>query len=199
MTSIKAHPAIISLLLLFLLSTGCEPPDPSATTRNGSSATSRSDQNSDPTDFHTGLQMPAETGHMPDFSLPTLDGNNFDTSNQQGRVLLINFWATWCAPCRVEIPDLIALQEELGSEKFDVLGISIDQDDPKYVKEYVESMNINYPVLIDDGEVADGFGGVYALPTTFVVDKTGKITHRTIGIFPIEKAKKELVEMISGE
>ncbi len=186
---------LVFTLVLLLLSTGCEPSDPAVASRNGAGVT----QNSDPTRSQTDAALPAETGYMPDFALTSLDGEAFNTADQQGRVLLINFWATWCAPCRVEIPDLIALQEELGSEEFDVLGISVDQDDPQYVKDYVESMNINYPVLIDDGEVADGFGGVYALPTTFVIDKTGKITHKTIGIFPVEKARAELVKMIASE
>lgn len=192
MTSAKSLPCILCFLFLLFASTGCES---AAIRTNGLDNT----QNSDPSDSGAGVQMPVETGYMPDFSLTTLDGQDFNTIDQKGRVLLINFWATWCAPCRVEIPDLIALQEELGSEAFDVVGISVDQGDPQEVKEYVQSMNINYPILIDDGEVADAFGGVYALPTTFVIDKTGKITHKTIGIFPIEKAQEELAEMIASE
>lgn len=145
------------------------------------------------------IPAPKSRDVMPAFVLPTLAGDTFDSSAQEGRVLVINFWATWCAPCRVEIPDLIALQEELGGEQFDVIGISLDTDEPAFVKEYTDAMNINYPLIIDDGEIAEAFGGVYALPTTYVVDKKGKITHRTIGLFPVESVKEELIEMINAE
>ncbi|MFK7843827.1 MAG: TlpA disulfide reductase family protein [Rhodothermales bacterium] len=157
------------------------------------------DGNPSPKPAQAVIPEPQSRDTMPAFILPTLAGNTFDSSAQEGRVLLVNFWATWCAPCRVEIPDLIALQEELGGEKFDVIGISLDTDDPAFVKEYTDAMEINYPLIIDDGEVAEAFGGVYALPTTYVVGKDGKITHRTIGLFPVESVKEELIEMINAE
>ena len=183
------------LLMLLLPGAACEPTDQTLALRGDREgrpdATLQTDGSS--------VIPPAANGQMPQFALPTLDGGIFDTADYQDSVLLINFWATWCAPCRVEIPDLIALQEEFGSEAFQVIGISIDQDPPRYVQEFVDAMEINYPVLIDEGEVSDAFGGVYALPTTFVVDKKGNITHRTIGLFPIETAKAQLAAMVSGE
>ena len=175
---------------LFLL-IGCKPTD--------QTVEHAANQNSSPNVPSSGMFPPQESDVMPEFVLPTLNGDSFDSSAQEGRVLLINFWATWCAPCRVEIPDLVELQAELGSDKFDVVGISLDMDEVEYVKEFADGMNINYPVLLDDGEVAEAFGGVYALPTTFVVDKKGKITHRTIGLFPVDKVKDEISEMIIAD
>ena len=162
-------------------------------------ATSATIQSSNPQSSGAVIPEPKSRDVMPAFVLPTLSGGTFDSSAQNGRVLVVNFWATWCAPCRVEIPDLIALQEELGGEQFDVVGISLDTDEPAYVKEYAEAMDINYPMMIDDGEIAEAFGGVYALPTTYVIDKKGKITHRTIGLFPVDSVKDALIAMIDAE
>ncbi len=146
------------------------------------------------------IPEPKSRDVMPDFSLPTLAGNTFNSSEQEGRVLLVNFWATWCAPCREEIPDLIALQEEIGGDKFDVIGISQDMDGEALVRQFAEEMEINYPILLDESNsVAEAFGTVFALPTTFVVDKSGTITHRTIGLFPVDAVKDELVTLINAE
>ena len=139
------------------------------------------------------------SGPAPDFRLAARDGSQVSLTGLRGEVVMINFWATWCGPCRIEIPDLVALQEEFGSESFTVVGISTDLDEPEFVKQFANAMKINYPVLLDDGEISEAFGGVYALPTTFVVDKTGKITHRTIGLFPVEAVREELSEMISTD
>ena len=137
---------------------------------------------------------------MPDFTLPLLSGGTFDASEQQGKVLLVNFWATWCAPCREEIPDLIALHEELKDDGFAVIGITVDTDGSALVKQFADEMQITYPILLDEtSEVAESFGGVYALPTTYVVDKTGTITHRTIGLFPVDAVKESLITLINAE
>lgn len=137
---------------------------------------------------------------MPDFTLPMLNGGTFDASEQNGKVLLVNFWATWCAPCREEIPDLIALHEELKDEDFAVIGITVDTDGIELVQKFADQMQINYPILLDaTSEVAESFGGVYALPTTFVVDKQGTITHRTMGLFPVDSVKDQLITLINAE
>ena len=185
---------ISSLLLLFvslMIIAGCEPTD--------QTIEFHAEQNANPSSSSYGIPSPQNRENMPEFELPLLEGGTFASADQEGRVLLVNFWATWCSPCRTEIPDLIALQEELGSDEFDVIGISLDQDGTEYVKQFTDAMEVNYPILLDDGAVAEAFGGVYALPTTFVVDKTGKITHRTIGLFPIESVKEELQEMINAD
>ena len=178
----------ISLIALLI---GCQPTD--------QTVEHAANQNSLPNIASTDMFPPQEADVMPEFVLPTLNGDSFDSSAQEGKVLLINFWATWCAPCRVEIPDLVDLQAELGSDQFEVVGISMDMDEVEYVKEFADGMKINYPVLLDDGEVAEAFGGVFALPTTFVVDKKGNITHRTIGLFPVEAVKEEISEMIIAD
>ncbi len=139
----------------------------------------------------------AEEAGPVDFVLPTIDGDSLRMADYNGKVVLLNFWATWCAPCRHEIPDLIDLYEELGPDDFAVIGISLDEADTDLVRQFVEDMEINYPIALDQmGAVAEIFGGVYALPTTFVLDRNGGIVHRTIGLFPTTSMKEELVTLI---
>ena len=135
----------------------------------------------------------------PDFSVPGLDSDTLHFVDFKGKTTLINFWATWCGPCIAEIPDLIALQEELGHESFAVIGLSMDLTGVEDVQKFVESMNINYPIGMDEGRVAEAFGGVYSLPTTYVIDKNGIIRQRTIGIFPTEAFKPHLISMIEAD
>ena len=135
----------------------------------------------------------------PDFSLPTLSGDSLHLADLKGKVLVLNFWATWCGPCRYEIPDLIALQNDLGSDDFLVVGISLDDEGPELVREFAEALEINYPIALDDGSVAEAFGGVYALPTTYVIDQAGRISHRTIGLFPTETFKSDLLTMLGSD
>lgn len=184
--SIPAYLFIFTVLLA-----GCEPSE--------QTVDFKADQNPGLSASQSSLPAPATSDIMPEFALDAINGGTFDSSAQEGRVLIFNFWATWCAPCRVEIPDLIELQEEFGGDQFEIVGISIDMDGDTVVKEFVDEMNINYPILIDDGEIANAFGGVFALPTTFVVDKQGKITHRTIGLFPVDSIKEELAAMIAAD
>jgi thiol-disulfide isomerase/thioredoxin len=101
-------------------------------------------------------------------------------------VVLIDFWATWCPPCRKGIPELVEMQKKYGSEKFIVLGISVDQDDENKVRDFARNFQINYPVLFYTPEVIDAYGGIEAIPTTFVVDKQGKVRQWVQGYRPKE-------------
>jgi thiol-disulfide isomerase/thioredoxin len=113
---------------------------------------------------------------MPDFKLASVtDEGQIDSGNYQGQVLLINFFATWCPPCRYEIPSLIKLQKEFGPENFSVIGISLDQGDVKMVGGFVERLKVNYPVAMGNPEIARGFGGVIGIPASFLVDRQGNI------------------------
>ena len=142
------------------------------------------------------LDQPAKA---PNFNVTTLAGDQLTLADLSGKTVLLNFWATWCGPCIAEIPDLIALQEELGTDKFVVVGLSMDMVEPDIVKEFARDMEINYPIAIDEGAIAEDFGGIFSLPTTFVVDKEGYIQQRTIGIFPTEAFKPHLISMIEAD
>ena len=180
-------PGIVVLLVLL---SGCQ--------NNKNSSTEYAEVPQIPNAFpqSSALNKPVEA---PDFKTTTLDGQALHLSDLRGKTVLINFWATWCGPCIAEIPDLIALQEELGTEKFAVVGLSMDLVEAEIVQEFAKSMEINYPIAIDEGAIAEEFGGVFSLPTTFIVDKEGKIKQRTIGIFPTEAFKPHLVAMIESD
>lgn len=146
----------------------------------------------------TGFSSISET-ELNGFKLPTLTGDSLSMADYEGQVILLNFWATWCGPCRYEIPDLIELQNEFEPEHFAVIGISLDEDDPDFVRQFAEDMNINYPVALDErGIFAEAFGGVYALPTTYILDKDGQVAHRTIGLFPTGKMKGTIKDLIDA-
>jgi len=135
---------------------------------------------------------------VPDTSLTTLDEGSVDLAASKGQVLLVNFWATWCAPCRKEIPDLIELHEEFGDDLV-VVGVSLDKEPPDVVRSFVEEQNINYPIVHDpEGKVEAQFGGTYGIPTTFLVNPDGEIVRRIVGIFPTEELRPELESMIAA-
>ncbi len=111
----------------------------------------------------------------PAFELKDLEGKTVKLSDFKGKVVLLNFWATWCPPCREEIPDLVALQNEYKDKGLVVLGVSLDQNGPAQVKSFVSRMKINYPVVIGDEKMAMSYGSIQAIPTTFYIDRAGKI------------------------
>ncbi len=115
----------------------------------------------------------------------------------KGSAVLVNFWATWCPPCRKELPDLISLNEELKNTNLKIIGISTDKgtDILKDVAQFSDEYKINYPIIIDNGELEKAFGGVRALPTTFFVDKNETIVKKMIGLQTKETFQKELTAL----
>lgn len=110
-----------------------------------------------------------------------LDGTIVDSTEYEGKVRLINFFATWCPPCKEEIPSLIELQKTYGAEGFSVIGLSVDQGEREQVKKFVQRMGINYPVLMADEEVIHGFGGVSGVPVSFLVGRDNNLLQRYFG------------------
>ncbi len=133
----------------------------------------------------------------PDFTLSNLKGEDVSLSDYKGKVVIIDFWATWCPPCRKGIPDLISLQDQY-KDKVAVIGISLDRENTKAgVPDFVDKMGINYPVVFFNDQVINDFGGVSAIPTTFIIDQKGNIVKKIIGLYPkseYEQVVKELVK-----
>lgn len=117
----------------------------------------------------------------PDFSLRDVDGVVYSLRDYRGKVVFVNFWATWCPPCRREIPDLMELQDEHRGDLV-VLGISLDREGVAKVKPFVEAMGISYPILVNGDDVAARFGPFNSIPMTFVVDREGRIAEQIVGL-----------------
>ena len=110
-----------------------------------------------------------------DFSLKNLEGKEVNLSQFRGKYLLINFWATWCGPCKIEMPSLEALYRRFKSDKFDMLGISNDMFGDRVVRPYVKASKLTFPMLLDQRMTVSHQYGVVSLPTTFLIDPQGKI------------------------
>jgi len=117
----------------------------------------------------TGERKPA-----PDFTLKDGDGNPFKLSDLRGKVVVVNFWATWCGPCALEIPWFIEFEQEFKSRGLEIVGVSMDEDGWKAIKPYVASHKMNYRVVLGDDSVGQLYGGVDSLPTTFIIDRQGR-------------------------
>src|ERR1700676_3830745 len=117
----------------------------------------------------------------PEFKLDGIDGRPLSLASVRGKVILLNFWATWCGPCRAEIPDLIALQQKY-KDQLQIIGLTVDEDDAAVVKQVVAESGINYPVAISPPEVRMEYGGIAALPTSFVLDTQGRVVQKHEGL-----------------
>jgi thiol-disulfide isomerase/thioredoxin len=126
----------------------------------------------------------------PNVSFQDLDGKTVNLADYRGKVVLVNFWATWCEPCRTEIPELIEFQDKYGPKSYTTLGVAMDQEGRSVVAPFVakpqfdvngQKTAMNYPVLIGNDDIAAKFGGIIGLPTSFLVSKDGKVVRRVIG------------------
>lgn len=120
-------------------------------------------------------QARAATTAAPEWQLNDPDGKAVKLSDFKGKVVILDFWATWCPPCRAEIPGFIALQKQYAAQGLTVVGVSLDTDGASVVKTFVKKAGMNYPVVIGDEKIASEYGGITAIPTTFVLDRNGNI------------------------
>ncbi|GMR13139.1 MAG: TlpA disulfide reductase family protein [Gemmatimonadota bacterium] len=123
-------------------------------------------------------------GQAPQFALETLDGHPVSLADYDGQVVLVNFWATWCRPCRLEMPGFQKLYRDKADQGFVVLGISTDRGDVAGVEAFLAERGIEYPVAMETREVNLAFGGISAIPTSFLIDRNGVIRHRIFGFMP---------------
>ncbi|MGA8142577.1 MAG: TlpA disulfide reductase family protein [Candidatus Acidiferrales bacterium] len=121
----------------------------------------------------------------PPFLLQDLDGNVVSTAQWQGKVVLLNFWATWCPPCREEIPILVELAKKY-KDSLQIIGVSLDDASPDEVKEFAKAFRVNYPIVMWSHELVAEYGGVPALPTTFLINKDGRVVQKHEGLYPPE-------------
>jgi peroxiredoxin len=132
----------------------------------------------------------------PDFSLKDSNGQTVHLADYRGKVVLLNFWATWCGPCKVEIPWFIEFQRKYKDKNFVVLGVSMDDDGWDSVRKYIQDHKFNYRVVIGDDMIEKTFGGVEDLPTTFILDRGGHIAVKHIGLVSKEIYEGEIQEQL---
>jgi peroxiredoxin len=128
----------------------------------------------------------------PDFSLPSLDGKTMRLSDLRGKAVLLNFWATWCVPCKIEMPWFVDLQKQYGSQGLQIVGVAMDDASKEDIGKFAQDMGVNYPILIGKESVGDQYGGVPALPETFLIGRDGKVVDKIIGL----KGKAEIEDAI---
>lgn len=126
----------------------------------------------------------------PEFNLQDLNGKNVKLSDFKGKVVIINFWATWCPPCKAEIPDFIELYKTYQKKGLVILGIALDNKSK--VEKFVKDNNVNYPILLGDQEVSNLYGGITGIPTTFIVDRKGNIKNVYVGLRTKEVFEKDI-------
>ncbi len=127
-----------------------------------------------------GGEKETPAGLAPDFTLKTLDGQEITLSQLKGKVVLLDFWATWCGPCRESIPHLIQLYNDYREKGFELIGMDVDKGDVETVRKFVKSMDIPYPIVVAPEEVARSYR-VNGIPTTILIDKEGNIRERVAG------------------
>jgi cytochrome c biogenesis protein CcmG/thiol:disulfide interchange protein DsbE len=136
---------------------------------------------------------------MPEFKLKDADGQTVHPADYKGKVVLLDFWATWCGPCKVEIPWFMDFERQFKDQGFAVVGVSMDEDGWTVIKPYVQNMKMNYRILLGNDDVGAAYGGLDSLPTTLLIDRQGKIASVHVGVaMGKEEFKNAIVQLLNA-
>lgn len=143
-------------------------------------------------------QVKAESNRKaaPSFALKDADGRSVSLSDYKGKVVVLNFWATWCGPCKAEVPWFVEFERQYKGEGFAVLGVSMDEGGWEDVKPFVSRNNVNYRIMMGDDKVAQLYGGVESLPTTFILDRDGRIASTHVGLVSKSDYENEIRQLL---
>jgi len=145
----------------------------------------------------TACRRRTERRAAPDFQLRDADGRTVRLSDYRGKVVLLNFWATWCGPCAIEIPWFVEFERRHKDRGFAVLGIAMDDEGWEVVRPYMDRFRINYRVLMGNDDVAQAYGGVDSLPTSFLIDREGNVAQVHVGLVSRSRYENELQELLA--
>ena len=134
----------------------------------------------------------------PDFDLLTLDGHKVKLSDYRGKAVLLNFWATWCPPCKVEMPWFVDLQNQYREDGLVVLGVAMDDSEASKIAEFAHEMGVNYQVLLGTDKVSDDYGDVQYLPTTFYIDRNGMIVDKMAGLLSRQEIENDVKKVVNS-
>ena len=151
-----------------------------------------------PSTQHANVKMETDRKSAPDFKLKDASGMSVELSSYRGKVVLLNFWATWCGPCEMEIPWFVQFEQEYKSKGFEVVGISMDDDGWQVIKPFISAKKINYRILLGDDSVTQLYGGVDALPTSFMIDRDGRIAAVHIGLAGKDEYSNEIEHLLAN-
>jgi len=167
------------ILVLMLIAAGCKKKEPEPTQQTTQAEVEAEEKPTKPAVD----KAPLETADnpAPSFTLQDLNGKTVSLSDFQGKVVVLDFWATWCPPCVMEIPHFIELYEQYKDQGFAIVGISLDRGGISVVKSFAQKYRVNYPILMTDGQVDKAYGGIPSIPTTFVIDSAGNIRQKYVG------------------
>ena len=135
----------------------------------------------------------------PDFELKDINGKVVKLSDFRGKAVVLNFWATWCPPCKVEIPWFEDLQNRYRDQGLEVVGVALDDSSDKDIADFAKEMKMNYPVLLGKEETSDLYGGVDALPTTFYIDRNGKIVTSVPGLIDRKDIEENIIKVLNSK
>jgi peroxiredoxin len=132
----------------------------------------------------------------PDWKLKDVDGKPVTLSQFKGKVVILDFWATWCPPCRTEIPRYIAFQKKYAADGLVVVGVSVDTDGVEPVRKFIKDFGINYPIVMADDAIQDAYGPLQGYPTTFIIDRDGRIRDKKLGREPAAVFEQDLLAVL---
>jgi thiol-disulfide isomerase/thioredoxin len=136
-------------------------------------------------------------GPAPAWHLKDVDGKDVSSDAFKGKVVVVDFWATWCPPCRAEIPGYVELYKKYGKDGLVIVGLSMDEAGPKVVKDFMAKFSITYPMLMADDAVVSAFGSMDSIPTTFLIDRSGQIRDKKVGAVPTEEYERRIAELLN--
>ncbi len=182
---------LVLSLILFISCTSEDKNDKTGNTRLASEPLEKEDPYSVP------LYPAKQEAKAQDFTADLLSGDSFQLSAQQGKVVIMNIWATWCAPCHDETPDFVDLYNQYKDRGLIVLGVSIDEQGKSVVEPFMEKYSVNYPMVIDDGTIMDKYGPTMGIPTTYIINKKGNLQYFAVGALTKKELEPKIVKLLN--
>lgn len=144
----------------------------------------------------TGVILAQKGSKAPDFILKTSDGKTLQLAGLKGKVVVVNFWATWCGPCRAEMPGFLQAYDKLKQKGLEIVGIALDEGGWDDVSPFVKKMNVKYPIVLGNTSVTNAYGGIDAIPSTFIIDRQGNLVDKHVGYMSKDEFEKKLKDLL---